>query len=70
MVWFSFFFSPQAYYRAGHSLIMLSNSFEAISMFHKGLILLNASVDQSQVADFIAGIFTSVNGKLWLKPSS
>lgn len=39
-------------------------------MFHKGLILLNASVDQSQVADFIAGIFTSVNGKLWLKPSS
>ncbi|OXB56796.1 hypothetical protein ASZ78_001366, partial [Callipepla squamata] len=52
----------KAYYRAGHSLIMLSNTYNAISMFHRGLTLLNASVDQTQVADFIAGIFTSVNG--------
>ncbi|XP_068526771.1 TPR and ankyrin repeat-containing protein 1 isoform X2 [Anas acuta] len=59
----------KAYYRAGHSLIMLSNSFEAISMFHKGLILLNASVDQSQVADFIAGIFTSVNDERVFPPT-
>uniref|UniRef100_A0A803YC89 Tetratricopeptide repeat and ankyrin repeat containing 1 n=1 Tax=Meleagris gallopavo TaxID=9103 RepID=A0A803YC89_MELGA len=51
----------KAYYRAGHSLIMLSNACNAISMFHRGLTLLNASVDQAQVADFIAGIFTSVN---------
>ncbi|XP_010072899.1 PREDICTED: TPR and ankyrin repeat-containing protein 1 [Pterocles gutturalis] len=51
----------KAYYRAGHSLIMLSNSYEAISMFHKGLSLLNASADTTQVADFIAGIFICVN---------
>ncbi|KFZ46085.1 TPR and ankyrin repeat-containing protein 1, partial [Antrostomus carolinensis] len=51
----------KAYYRAGHSLIMLSNTYEAISMFHKGLILLNASADRTQVADFVAGIFISVN---------
>ncbi|XP_040446265.1 TPR and ankyrin repeat-containing protein 1 isoform X1 [Falco naumanni] len=51
----------KAYYRAGHSLIKLSNSYEAISMFHKGLVLLNASADQTQVADFVAGIFISVN---------
>lgn len=62
----SLFFS-QAYYRAGHSLINLSDSYEAISMFHKGLILLNGSADQTQVADFIAGIFISVNGKLKLR---
>ncbi|NWI87759.1 TRNK1 protein, partial [Pitta sordida] len=51
----------KAYYRAGHSLIMLSKSYEAVSMFHKGLILLNSSGDRTQIADFIAGIFISVN---------
>ncbi|KFP66534.1 TPR and ankyrin repeat-containing protein 1, partial [Cariama cristata] len=51
----------KAYYRAGHSLIMLSDSCEAISMFHKGLVLLKTSVDRNQVADFIVGIFLSVN---------
>ncbi|NXW58703.1 TRNK1 protein, partial [Eurystomus gularis] len=51
----------KAYYRAGHSLIMLSNSYEAVSMFHKGLILLSISADRTQVADFIVGIFMSVN---------
>ncbi|NXI49840.1 TRNK1 protein, partial [Chloroceryle aenea] len=51
----------KAYYRAGHSLIMLSDSYEAISMFHKGLVLLNVSADRTQVADFIVGIFISVN---------
>ena len=65
LFWSPFF--PQAYYRAGHSLIMLSDSHEAISMFHKGLVLLNASADRTQVADFIAGIFISVNGKLELR---
>lgn len=64
---FLFSFFSQAYYRAGHSLIMLSDSYEAISMFHKGLILLNASADRTQVADFVAGIFMSVNGKLRLR---
>lgn len=59
---FSFF--SQAYYRAGQSLIMLPDTYEAISMFHRGLILLNASADRTQVADFVAGIFISVNGKL------
>lgn len=43
---------------------MLSDSYEAISMFHKGLIRLNASADRTQIADFVAGIFMSVNGKL------
>lgn len=54
----------KAYYRAGHSLIMLKDSYEAISMFHKGLIRLSTSADRTQIADFIAGIFISVNGKL------
>ncbi|KFP80887.1 TPR and ankyrin repeat-containing protein 1, partial [Apaloderma vittatum] len=59
----------KAYYRAGHSLIMLSNSYEAISMFHKGLLLLNASTDQTQVADFVAGIFISVNDERVFPPT-
>lgn len=46
---------------------MLLDSYEAISMFHKGLILLNDSADRTQVADFIAGIFISVNGNLQLR---
>ncbi|XP_054671499.1 TPR and ankyrin repeat-containing protein 1 isoform X2 [Grus americana] len=59
----------KAYYRAGHSLIMLSDSYEAISMFHKGLILLNASADRTQVADFVAGIFISVNDEQVFPPT-
>ncbi|NXT76911.1 TRNK1 protein, partial [Zapornia atra] len=59
----------KAYYRAGHSLIMLPNSYEAISMFHKGLILLSASADQTQIADFIAGIFISVNDERVFPPT-
>ncbi|NWR55162.1 TRNK1 protein, partial [Bucorvus abyssinicus] len=59
----------KAYYRAGHSLIMLSDSYEAISMFHKGLILLNDSADRTQVADFIAGIFISVNDERVFPPT-
>ncbi|XP_071417547.1 TPR and ankyrin repeat-containing protein 1 isoform X2 [Pithys albifrons albifrons] len=51
----------KAYYRAGHSFIMLSQSHEAVSMFHRGLVLLSSSGDQTQIADFIAGIFISVN---------
>uniref|UniRef100_A0A8C8ASD6 Tetratricopeptide repeat and ankyrin repeat containing 1 n=1 Tax=Otus sunia TaxID=257818 RepID=A0A8C8ASD6_9STRI len=59
----------KAYYRAGHSLIMLSESYQAISMFHKGLILLSASADRTQVADFVAGIFISVNDKRVFPPT-
>ncbi|NXS59394.1 TRNK1 protein, partial [Brachypteracias leptosomus] len=59
----------KAYYRAGHSLIMLSKSYEAISMFHKGLILLSLSADRTQVADFIVGIFMSVNDKRVFPPT-
>ncbi|NXX79996.1 TRNK1 protein, partial [Urocolius indicus] len=59
----------KAYYRAGHSLIMLSNSYEAISMFHRGLVLLNASSDRTQIADFIAGIFMSVNDERVVPPT-
>ncbi|KFQ20597.1 TPR and ankyrin repeat-containing protein 1, partial [Mesitornis unicolor] len=53
----------KAYYRAGHSLIMLSDSYEAIFMFHKGLILLNGSSDQSLIADFVVGVFMTVKGE-------
>ncbi|KAM6282974.1 TPR and ankyrin repeat-containing protein 1 [Porphyrio hochstetteri] len=59
----------KAYYRAGHSLIMLPNSYQAVSMFHKGLILLSASADQTQIADFIAGIFISVNDEYVFPPT-
>ncbi|XP_074006564.1 TPR and ankyrin repeat-containing protein 1 isoform X1 [Numenius arquata] len=59
----------KAYYRAGHSLIMLSDSCEAISMFHKGLILLSASADRTQIADFVAGIFISVNDERVFPPT-
>ncbi|NWJ01579.1 TRNK1 protein, partial [Crypturellus undulatus] len=59
----------KAYYRAGHSLIMLSDSYEAVSVFHRGLSLLNVSTDRSQVADFIAGIFISINDERILPQS-
>ncbi|NXL60769.1 TRNK1 protein, partial [Chordeiles acutipennis] len=59
----------KAYNRAGHSLIMLSNTYEAISMFHKGLLLLNGSADRTQVADFVAGIFISVNDERVFPPT-
>ncbi|KAL2307735.1 hypothetical protein Nmel_000711 [Mimus melanotis] len=59
----------KAYYRAGHSFIMLSKSYEAVSMFHRGLILLNSSADRSQIAEFIAGIFISVNDERILPPN-
>ncbi|NWV71951.1 TRNK1 protein, partial [Malurus elegans] len=59
----------KAYYRAGYSLIMLSNSYEAVSMFHRGLVLLNSSADRTQIAEFIAGIFISVNDERILPPT-
>ncbi|NXG77304.1 TRNK1 protein, partial [Baryphthengus martii] len=59
----------KAYFRAGHSLIMLSDSYEAISMFHRGLLLLNVSANQTQVADFVAGIFMSVNDERVFPPT-
>ncbi|NXH15878.1 TRNK1 protein, partial [Bucco capensis] len=59
----------KAYYRAGHSLIMLSDSYQAISMFYKGLSLLNPSSEQTQVADFVAGIFISVNDERDFPPT-
>ncbi|NWH70262.1 TRNK1 protein, partial [Piaya cayana] len=59
----------KAYYRAGHSLIMLSDSSAAISVFHRGLVLLSASADRTQVADFIAGIFISVNDERVFPPA-
>ncbi|XP_033917853.1 TPR and ankyrin repeat-containing protein 1 [Melopsittacus undulatus] len=59
----------KAYYRAGHSLLMLSDTYEAIAMFHKGLILLSTSTDCTQIADFIAGIFISVNDERVFPPT-
>ncbi|XP_027584944.2 TPR and ankyrin repeat-containing protein 1 [Pipra filicauda] len=59
----------KAYYRAGQSFIMLSNSYKAVSMFHKGLVLLNSSGDRTQIADFVAGIFISVNDERIFPPT-
>ncbi|NWY64974.1 TRNK1 protein, partial [Erithacus rubecula] len=59
----------KAYYRAGHSFIMLSKPYEAVSMFHRGLVLLNSSAHRSQIAEFIAGIFISVNDERILPPN-
>ncbi|NXE98771.1 TRNK1 protein, partial [Menura novaehollandiae] len=59
----------KAYYRAGHALIMLSNFYEAVSMFHRGLVLLNSSADRTQIAEFIAGIFISVNDERIFPPT-
>ncbi|KGL73783.1 TPR and ankyrin repeat-containing protein 1, partial [Tinamus guttatus] len=59
----------KAYYRTGHSLIMLSDSYEAVSVFLGGLSILNGSADRSQIADFVAGIFISINDERVLPQS-
>lgn len=53
----------QGYYRAGYSLLRLLQPYEAAHMFFEGLQLLQDSQDQTQVADFLVGIFTTVGSK-------
>ncbi|XP_037004097.2 TPR and ankyrin repeat-containing protein 1 isoform X3 [Artibeus jamaicensis] len=50
----------KGYYRAGYSLLRLLNHYEAARMFFEGLELLQGSCDQSQFADFLVGVFTTV----------
>ncbi|XP_030407140.1 TPR and ankyrin repeat-containing protein 1 isoform X3 [Gopherus evgoodei] len=58
----------KGYYRAGYSLLQLSRTHDAVIAFSRGLNLLCGSMDQSQIADFIVGIFTSVNGEKYIAP--
>lgn len=47
----------KGYYRAGYSLLRLLQHYEAARMFLEGLRLLQSSQDQTQVADFLVGVF-------------
>uniref|UniRef100_A0A8C0GTY1 Tetratricopeptide repeat and ankyrin repeat containing 1 n=1 Tax=Chelonoidis abingdonii TaxID=106734 RepID=A0A8C0GTY1_CHEAB len=58
----------KGYYRSGYSLLQLSRTHDAVTTFSRGLNLLCGSMDQSQIADFIIGIFTSVNDEKYIAP--
>lgn len=67
---FSFLSPFQGYYRAGYSLLQLLQHYEAAHMFLEGLRLLQSSQDQTQLADFLVGVFTTMGSKLDMgKPS-
>ncbi|MBZ3888912.1 TPR and ankyrin repeat-containing protein 1 [Sciurus carolinensis] len=51
------------YYRAGYSLLRLLQPYEAARMFFEGLRLLQSGQDQTQVADFLVGVFTTMSTK-------
>ncbi|XP_039699307.1 TPR and ankyrin repeat-containing protein 1 isoform X2 [Pteropus medius] len=50
----------KGYYRAGYSLLQLHQYYDAARMFLEGLRLLQGSRDQTQVADFLVGVFTTM----------
>ncbi|XP_053570435.1 LOW QUALITY PROTEIN: TPR and ankyrin repeat-containing protein 1-like [Bombina bombina] len=54
----------KAYYRAGHSLIMLGKINNALEMFTKGLLMLAGTSKIEDIADFLTGILMAfqVNG--------
>nr|KAF6421423.1 hypothetical protein HJG59_018697 [Molossus molossus] len=52
----------KGYYRAGYSLLRLLQHYEAARMFFEGLQLLQDNGDQSQFADFLVGVFTTMGG--------
>ncbi|XP_067417029.1 TPR and ankyrin repeat-containing protein 1 isoform X2 [Emydura macquarii macquarii] len=58
----------KGYYRYGYSLLQLSRTEDAVITFSRGLNLLCSSMDQSQIADFIVGIFISVNDEKCIAP--
>ncbi|XP_073486693.1 TPR and ankyrin repeat-containing protein 1 [Aquarana catesbeiana] len=47
----------KAYFRAGHSLLMLNNIRDALNMFMAGLMILRGSEQSRDIADFLHGIF-------------
>ncbi|XP_019502697.1 PREDICTED: TPR and ankyrin repeat-containing protein 1 [Hipposideros armiger] len=51
----------KGYYRAGYSLMQLHENYEAARMFFEGLRLLRRSQEQSQIADFLVGVFTAMS---------
>ncbi|XP_047387864.1 TPR and ankyrin repeat-containing protein 1 isoform X2 [Sciurus carolinensis] len=51
----------KGYYRAGYSLLRLLQPYEAARMFFEGLRLLQSGQDQTQVADFLVGVFTTMS---------
>ncbi|XP_004857941.1 TPR and ankyrin repeat-containing protein 1 isoform X1 [Heterocephalus glaber] len=51
----------KGYYRAGYSLLRLLQPYEAARMFFEGLRLLQSSEDQTQVPNFLVGIFTTMS---------
>ena len=57
------FSSLQGYYRAGYSLLQLLKPYEAAHMFFKGLRLVQVNQDQTQFADFLVGVFTTMGSK-------
>ena len=59
-VWF---FLLQGYYRAGYSLLMLHQPYEAARMFFEGLQLVRSSQDKTQIADFLVAVFTTMGSK-------
>lgn len=64
-------FPFQGYYRAGYSLLRLLQPYEAARMFFDGLELVQGSQDQTQVADFLVGVFTTMGSKSLLgEPAS
>ncbi|XP_068413729.1 TPR and ankyrin repeat-containing protein 1 isoform X1 [Eschrichtius robustus] len=50
----------KGYYRAGYSLLQLLKPYEAAHMFFKGLRLVQVNQDQTQFADFLVGVFTTM----------
>ncbi|XP_074844286.1 TPR and ankyrin repeat-containing protein 1 isoform X2 [Carettochelys insculpta] len=58
----------KGYYRSGYSLLKLSRTHDAVLTFSRGLNLLRGSMDQSQIADFLVGIFTCINDEKYIAP--
>ncbi|EPY78384.1 TPR and ankyrin repeat-containing protein 1 [Camelus ferus] len=54
----------KGYYRAGYSLLRLLQPYEAARMFFDGLRLVQRSLDQTQVADFLVGFFTTMGNAM------
>ncbi|XP_061443726.1 TPR and ankyrin repeat-containing protein 1 isoform X2 [Rhineura floridana] len=58
----------KGYYRAGYSLIKLSQPLDAAKIFHRGLAFLCNSSDVGQTSDFIVGVFSSINNERTITP--
>ncbi|XP_075403192.1 TPR and ankyrin repeat-containing protein 1 [Tenrec ecaudatus] len=54
----------KGYYRAGYALLGMFQPYEAAHMFFEGLRLLQDSHDQGQVADFLVGVFSTMDKQL------